>query len=144
MEDSKKLHALIFVSSATEILSEESARYVVESERDNAKHKGLTGIVVFASGSVMRFMEGDRRTVLNEFEFAKQNYFHSAVIKIVDKSIEQRYFEDYPLSYFPINYAPYNSLNDFNDPAMKELLNECLRLDCSLMKILRKFIQNNQ
>ncbi|MDB5013424.1 MAG: hypothetical protein JWQ25_1626 [Daejeonella sp.] len=144
MEDSDKLHALIFVSSATEILSEESTRYIIESERENAKHKGLTGSVIFASGSVMRLMEGNKNVVIKEFEFAKENYLHNNIFKITDQPIDQRYFEDFPLSYLPLNHPAYHSLNDFNDPVMKQFLEECLKLDSVLMKILGKFIQNNQ
>ena len=100
--------------------------------------------MMFGSGNIMRMLEGKKEDVISKFNYLKSSHIHSDILKLAKKAIPQRFFEDYPLDFLPINHPAYKELNDFNEPEVMEYLEECLNIDNPLIKVLKDFLKNNQ
>ena len=81
MDRDTELEGLIFVSSATKILSYDETETIINFYREDAKAKGITGLVIFASGSILRYVEGEKEKIITQYKLAQKNLQHFNLIK---------------------------------------------------------------
>ncbi|MDB5012516.1 MAG: hypothetical protein JWQ25_718 [Daejeonella sp.] len=140
----KSQHAIIFVSSATENFSSDELLQLLEPMRENRQLNNLSGLVVYAYGNTLSLIEGDKEDVEKEYKLLKSYPAHHDIIKLYDKPIAQRYFENYSLAFKSIGIASLKSIDDFTEGENKEYWDECLSLtDDPIIRIITDFIRNN-
>lgn len=137
-------HTIIYVSSAIENFSIDDINNLLVFFREDRKKKNLTGLVLYANGNALTMIEGDKDQVEKEFSLMKSYPAHHHIIKIYDKTIPHRYFENYSLGFKVIGNASLKSVDDFNTDGDKEYWDECLLMnDDPIIKIIKDFIKNN-
>ncbi|WP_207426360.1 BLUF domain-containing protein [Pedobacter sp. SYSU D00535] len=136
------LHAIIYVSSATTIVPFEEFQESVDLSRAQFREQGITGILIFAAGNILVMLEGDRDLITAAYRKGMERPHHN-FIKLYDKPLKTRFFEDHPLAVKVINTDEWKPADDFQSEEQKEYLEECLNSDHSTMKILKDFIKNN-
>jgi hypothetical protein len=94
------MHAIAYVSSASwNLLDEQLDRIVSESRRLNALH-GVTGVLLYCDGNFMQYLEGDREAVVETFARIRASESHYQVNELMNQSIVEREFSEWPLAYF--------------------------------------------
>ncbi|MBC8051609.1 MAG: BLUF domain-containing protein [Sphingobacteriaceae bacterium] len=136
------LHTIIYLSSATEIIDVEIARQSIIRNREYNKLNGITSLAVFAQGNILAMMEGERDVILKAYR-QNMNGHHHGFLKLYDKPVQSRCFEDFPLAIKVVNMDEWRSLDDFKEEYMREYFEECINLDAPTMKIVKDFIKNN-
>ncbi|MDB5119991.1 MAG: hypothetical protein JWN56_1209 [Sphingobacteriales bacterium] len=140
----QSLHAIIFVSSATENFGGDKLLELLQPLRENRQLKNLTSLVVYANGNALSLIEGEREVVEKEYEMLKSYPAHHDLIKLYDKPIVHRYFENYSLAFKSIGNPSLKAIDDFNTGENKDYWDECLSLtDDQIIKIITDFIKNN-
>jgi hypothetical protein len=139
----KRLWAFVCISSAAELFTKEEVTKLLDDMRLENLSENLTGVLFYSNGNMLMLIEGEKNAVLSQYKFVQQLQQHHSVLKIVDKAIVQRYFEDYPLAFKPVNSDELKPLDDFSSPEKMEYLEECLGMNDPLMMLLRNFLKNN-
>jgi hypothetical protein len=138
------LHAVVFVSSSTINYSKSEMQHILTNTREHNRINNITGLLIFGGGNMLRMMEGTKETVQAEFySIQEDNLQREDTIKLIDKPIKQRYFEDYPLAFKPLNSQSLKHFDDFKEPESREFFEECLATDDSVMKIVKDFLKHN-
>jgi len=137
-------HTIIFVSSAIQNFTSDELLGFLNTFRAERLKKNLSGIILYANGNALSMIEGEKEVVETEFNLTKSCPNHHDIIKIYDKAIPHRYFENYSLAFKVIGNASLKSIDDFATDENREYWDECLLLtDDPIIKIIKDFIRNN-
>jgi hypothetical protein len=89
------LRCIVYISSATEVMTEAELEALLITAREfNAKH-GVTGILLYADGSFMQYFEGAEDDVGEVYKRITDSRQHKEIIKILDQTIDERSFPDW-------------------------------------------------
>lgn len=143
MDRDTELEGLIFVSSATKILSYDETETIINFYREDAKAKGITGLVIFASGSILRYVEAEKEIIISQYKLAQKNLQHFNLIKLLQKPIPRRLFPNYPMAFISISQS-FKVLSDFDALQLKEYLEKCYEIAPTTVRIINDFIKNNK
>ncbi|MBC7912695.1 MAG: BLUF domain-containing protein [Pyrinomonadaceae bacterium] len=136
------LHAIIYVSSLTEVIDVELAQQSILKNREYNQRNNITALVVFAHGNILAMMEGPKELIYAKYKENMSGHHHG-FLKLYDKPIPNRYFKNYPLAVKVLGMAKWRSLDDFQEPAHVDIFQQCLVLDVPPMKVLKDFVKNN-
>jgi len=137
------LHAIILVTSDTSYFNIPDLENLIAHITDYNKANNISELLVWANGNMLHLLEGNKESLAAKYEKITQFPTIEGTIKLFDKPINQRYFEDYYFAYKPINSEMFKPYDSFAQPPQKEFFEECLATDDSIMKIIREFIKNN-
>ena len=90
---------LIYVSSATRLMSEDSLIALLNQARNRNERQNVTGMLLYADGNFMQVLEGDERDVeeiYNEILNDERNKGHIIIEK---ENIEDRDFPDWSMGF---------------------------------------------
>jgi hypothetical protein len=93
------LHSLVYVSSATGVLSPDQLRALQEQARAGNRERGITGLLLFCEGSFMQVLEGGRSTVDQVYRRIGRDPRHHHLIELVSEPILQRDFADWEMAF---------------------------------------------
>src|SRR4051812_16028180 len=90
---------LVYLSSTRRLLSTADLLSILTSSRRNNTRDGITGVLLYKSGSVIQVLEGDAGRVHALFEVIKKDRRHHQVTLIYDKPIAHRNFADWAMGF---------------------------------------------
>lgn len=90
---------LIYVSSATVIMSEDKLLQLLEDAQKNNTEKNITGMLLYKGGNFMQILEGEKNTVLDLFDAIKQDIRHKDALTILTGEIAQRNFDNWSMGF---------------------------------------------
>ena len=138
------LHAIIYVSSATKHYSSYELSQLISPFKTLWKETKLSGLVIYANGNGLTLLEGEREAVEKQYEQNKSHPGHHGIIKLFDRSIQQRYFEDYVFALKVINSSEIKSIDDFESVENTEFWQEYLSMtDDPIVNIIKDFMRYN-
>jgi len=138
-----ELWCIVYISCAVKGLSLESAREMMNFAISDRRSKNLSGLSINAMGNIMVLTEGEKSSVLKNFEEIKKHHVHHSVTKIYEGPIPCRFFEDYPLALKIKGVNELKELDDFNTPEKMEYLEEVIGMDFPALKVIKNFLKNN-
>jgi hypothetical protein len=113
--------SLIYISSATRLLSEEQLLQLLEQLRDNNARRGITGILLYKGGNIMQVLEGEDEAVRTLFAKIQQDQRHRGVFKLLEEPIKDRQF-----SSFTMGFRNLDRMDPEEVPGYSDFLNESL------------------
>ncbi len=90
---------LVYVSSATQLLSEEKLLEILEASRRNNQKQDITGLLLYKDGNFMQFLEGPKENVCTLVEKIEQDPRHRGVIKLLQQEQPEREFSDWAMGF---------------------------------------------
>lgn len=105
----------IYTSAATEDFSNEEVIAILRKAREKNKQLGVTGILLYESGSFFQIIEGPEITIHSLYEKISQDKRHSHVTKIIVESIDQRSFSEWTMGYPKITREELMNIEGLND-----------------------------
>ena len=93
------MFCLIYISSATRLMSGQELHDLLEDARERNRARGITGMLLYKGGNFMQLLEGDRDTVRDVFASIGRDPRHKDVIQLLTKEIDRRCFEDWSMGF---------------------------------------------
>jgi hypothetical protein len=94
-----KLDAIIYVSSAAGMLSDEDIEYLLSRARDRNIEHNVTGLLLFIGGNFMQYIEGPPSELNLIYEFILEDPKHVGIIRLTHEPIESREFTGWTMAY---------------------------------------------
>ena len=93
------LLSLIYVSSATELLSPEQLLSLLETSRRNNNRDGITGMLLYKDGNFMQALEGEENTIHRLHAKILRDTRHGGVLTLLEKVIPERQFGGWSMGF---------------------------------------------
>jgi len=91
------LHYLIYMSSAPEKFTAESLNVLLKHARKNNDARNITGMLLYADGNFIQYIEGERDTVEGLFDLISRDSRHRNILRLSDGKIDERIFPDWSM-----------------------------------------------
>lgn len=121
---SSDLIQLIYVSSASHLLSQEELLSILESSVRHNKPQEVTGMLLYAGGSFMQVLEGPEEAVQETMRRIRADARHKDVSVLYYDPVEKRDFDTWSMGFYALtaldatNWPDYAPLfRDGFDPA---------------------------
>lgn len=114
------MYQKIYASGAVEGTDHETITRILETSRRNNSALGLTGILMYAHGTFLQLLEGERAAVERVFAAISRDTRHRNVIPLVSRDVPGRAFGEWSMGFRELNAAI------ANDAAVFELSREAV------------------
>ena len=130
---------ICYVSTASKELSQADIASLFKTVRQKNDTMGVTGILMFSEGNFFQIMEGEHETIIHLFNRIKLDSRHYNIIKILEKPIDNPYFDHYYSGFTTIsNHEERHRLQNFLDNE-KDVNPDSYK---SISYLAQKFISN--
>ena len=97
------LRTICYVSNAAPSLDEKGLSDLYDEAIQKNSEKGITGILLYSDGNFMQIMEGEPSPLNKLYQNIENDHRHHHLIKLIDRDIDQRIFENYSNGFTIIN-----------------------------------------
>ncbi len=137
-----KIKSICYVSSKSNHVSNDDLQKLFEQVINRNKAYNITGVLIFKNNHFFQIMEGEEENVNKAYKNISNDPRHFRIIKLLDKDIKNRLFEDYESGNFSIvnNFSKLKKLTIyFNWLKLAELIevNE-------INQLATNFLNNNK
>lgn len=94
------MYYLIYLSTAVKPMSYQQLATLLQQCRDNNQKHGITGMLLYQSGTFMQMLEGEKQMVLDIYDDIKKDARHTGCHLVLAGDIEARNFEDWSMGFF--------------------------------------------
>lgn len=105
---------LIYVSAATRPFSDAELVDLLAKARENNTQLDVTGMLVYHDGNFLQVLEGSEAAVQSLFDTIRQDERHGSVIKLFERSIQQRQFKDWSMAFRQLDDAAVRALPGYS------------------------------
>jgi Sensors of blue-light using FAD len=107
MED---LISLVYVSSERAPFSAKELDDLLAHSRERNRVNGITGIMLYAGGSFMQYLEGPRSAVQDTFNRIKADRRHYGIMELIRMDIPKREYRDWSMGFTTKEYPGFNEI----------------------------------
>jgi len=138
------MYYIVYLSTANWLMGEGELESILDVSRRNNKEKNITGLLIYADGSIIQLLEGEKETVLSTYRRILKDPRHSGVIKLKEGELKERNFPQWSMGFESVSkrniseYEGYASLQEGEMGATVDLYNKH-----PAIVILRSFLKNN-
>lgn len=94
-----ELHAIVYVSTSTHVLSDAEIQHLLERARARNLAEGVTGVLLYSRGNFMQYLEGSRSGVAKVYEVIKADPLHYGIIELINEPRETREFSEWNMAF---------------------------------------------
>ncbi|MBK8783991.1 MAG: BLUF domain-containing protein [Anaerolineales bacterium] len=107
--------SLIYVSTATHLLSKEELLDILRVSRRNNEVGPVTGLLLYLDGNFMQVLEGPEEAVMDIFGKIEKDIRHTNIIVILKDPIAEREFSEWSMAFLNLDEIAKNEsgLSDF-------------------------------
>lgn len=91
--------SLVYVSSATGLLSEEELVSLLRQSRENNTRDGITGMLLYKGGNFMQVVEGPEEEVRKLVARIERDPRHRGFLKLLEESRTERQFSEWSMGF---------------------------------------------
>ncbi len=93
------LLSLVYVSSATTLLSPEQLRSILETSRRNNTRDGISGMLLYKDGNIMQAIEGEADILHHLHAKILRDPRHHSLITLLERPVAERQFPDWSMGF---------------------------------------------
>ena len=97
------LHCLIYTSIASQKMTDEDLKAILEKARPHNCQLQITGMLLYQDPFFMQILEGEEDIIQQQFERIAKDSRHHKVSIIYKKSIDERNFSDWTMGFNKIS-----------------------------------------
>jgi hypothetical protein len=90
---------LVYVSSATKLLTEEEMAELLRAAREKNARLGITGLLLYNDGNFIQVLEGPKEAVLKLYETINADPRHKGVTTLTSQAVTERLFPDWSMGF---------------------------------------------
>lgn len=95
--------SLIYVSTATHLLSKDELLDILRVSRRNNEIGPVTGLLLYQDGNFMQVLEGPEEAVMDIFGKIEKDTRHTDIIVILNEPIKEREFSDWSMAFLNLD-----------------------------------------
>ena len=95
----EQLYRLLYVSTARHFLDDQELEALLDQARARNRTAGLTGMLIYAEGNFLQYVEGPRHEVEALVARLERDTRHHGIIRLIDGYIDRRIFSDWSMGY---------------------------------------------
>ncbi|GAA4340602.1 BLUF domain-containing protein [Mucilaginibacter gynuensis] len=136
------MYYLIYMSTATRLLSDDDLKEVLATSRTYNLTYNITGILLYSDGIFIQLLEGDEQAVTELFvKKIKNDTRHKNIIEVVTGDTNARSFPDWSMGFMAPKAEELKTLQGYINPQQINLeRDEAPPLP---LTILKTFVENN-
>ena len=135
------MHHIIYLSRATQSMSDEELATLLTQAREANARQDITGALVYGDGQFMQIIEGEEATLAMLYAKLLQDGRHGQVFKFADKPIAQRSFADWSMAFRPLSPEQFAELAGYLTPEQLNLQAPGLSAtDGMLLQMMKTFV----
>ena len=93
------LYSLVYVSTATRLLSMDDIGRLLEKARQRNLDQDVTGVLLYSDGNFMQCLEGPAARLARVYETIKSDSLHYGIIDLVREPIKSREFSEWSMAF---------------------------------------------
>jgi len=105
----------IYTSAGTDDFTNEEVIAILKTAREKNKELGVTGILLYESGSFFQIIEGSENIIAKLYDKISHDKRHTRVTKIVVEPIKERSFSEWTMGYPQITRDELINIEGLND-----------------------------
>ena len=109
------LYCLVYVSLATQDMSDDQLKAMLKKARDNNEKLSITGMLLYRDGFFMQALEGDEEKIETLFNKIAKDIRHRDVLLVYKKPIKERSFEKWTMGFNKVDSKTLDCLDRFCD-----------------------------
>lgn len=119
---SETLHKLMYVSSASDLFTEEDLDSLMRKSRFKNRHFGVTGCLIYHQGNIIQYLEGSKASIDFIYSSIILDSRHKGIQRLCYGIAEKRCFEDWTmaLKYIPAIEHNYCSVYELFEEMMEK------------------------
>jgi len=106
---------LVYVSSATEEMSEEDLLHLLEQSRNRNKRQNVTGMLLYAGGNFFQVLEGVTNDVEEIYDSIVNDMRNEGNTVLLKENIKQRMFPNWSMGFKHLTDKHSNYLEGYTD-----------------------------
>ena len=106
----ERLISLVYISSERSPFSAKELDELLANSRERNKVNGITGVMLYASGSFMQYLEGPKTAVQQTFERIKADRRHFGIMELICMDIPKREFKDWSMGFTTKEYPGFDEI----------------------------------
>lgn len=135
------MHHIIYLSRATEPLSETQLRTLLEAAHSLNSQHDITGILVYGNQQFLQVLEGEESAVRTTYERIRHDARHRDILVYADKAICSRSFPEWRMAYHAPSPEQQHELAGYVPPHRLYVERPGMTLaDTQLLQLLRTFV----
>lgn len=95
--------SLVYVSSATQLFSDDDLKALLEQSRNKNTRLGLTGLLLHKDGNFMQVLEGEEEAVLQIYATIQGDLRHHGILELTRQQIQEREFASWSMGFKNLN-----------------------------------------
>jgi len=139
-----EMYYIVYLSTANWLMGEGELDSILEVSRHNNTKNDITGLLVYADGSIIQLLEGEKETVLSTYRKILKDPRHSSAIKLIEGEISERNFPQWSMGFETISKSKISNLTGYaslKSPEFEKSID--LNKKHPAIVILRSFLKNN-
>jgi hypothetical protein len=113
---------LIYISSATALMTQAELSALLPQIRDRNKSLHVTGLLIYCEGTFIQVLEGKADTVTKIFKTIAADPRHRNVIKLAEGTLETRNFPEWSMAFTAVNPEECKMLEGYINPHSKNFI----------------------
>ncbi|MDB5119277.1 MAG: hypothetical protein JWN56_495 [Sphingobacteriales bacterium] len=135
----EKLGCVIYVSLVRKGFSNPEVEKMLKDAREARELLNISGVTIFSNGMILTLIEGEVNKVNAYFISVTEHIGLNNVIKLLDRAILHRSFEDYSLAFKPYD-KNLQALDDFKDLKGQRYFEQFLSNNNVISNMVKGFI----
>lgn len=135
------MHHIIYMSRGVRPMNEEELLTLLEQARRENERQGITGALVYGDGQFMQIIEGEESVLAALYAKLLQDTRHMNVVKLADKQIAQRSFQQWSMGFQVVSADKFAELAGYVDPAQMNMdVPSLSAADALLLQMMKTFV----
>ncbi|MBE9582823.1 BLUF domain-containing protein [Mucilaginibacter sp. JRF] len=133
---------IIYLSTANHLFTDFELAEILSVSRDNNVANELTGMLMYAGGTFMQVLEGEREAVMATYHKILLDDRHRNVIELAAGPLQTRNFPDWSMGFASVNADVLEEFEGYVDPQSQSFLNS-EKVNAAII-MLKGFAENNK
>lgn len=135
--------SIVYVSTATSLLSEDELESLLSASRLKNEQIGITGILLYHDGNFMQIIEGPKQAVVKLYAQIRGDALHKNLITLLDCPVEERLFAGWWMEFRNLNKLSVEELENASPYLEKSLLSDVyVNQPNKSLKLLQFFLRS--
>lgn len=109
-----ELKAVVYVSSSSVLMKDESLDQLLKQARGRNHSAGITGFLLHCEGNFMQFIEGPPQSIDAVYARIRADRRHHGVVTIYEGPVETRQFDGWSMAFAPAQMVDFLRLSKFS------------------------------
>ncbi|MGV3556954.1 MAG: BLUF domain-containing protein [Larkinella arboricola] len=105
-------YCIVYMSHSKDLLTDEAIQDILQTSRENNLKLGITGILLYADGSIVQALEGPKERVKALYEIICQDPRHGHISTVLSHPIRKRAFSEWSMGFKSVSTTEIDKIKE--------------------------------